>query len=390
MIAITNGKVVTVTGETYEKGTVLVDEGKIAAVGKNVEIPADAQIIDAEGCWVTPGLIDCHTHISNFNEPRTNPSIPLDGNEMSSPITPQVRAIDAVNPYDYAIDVVRKAGFSTVCILPGSANLIGGTGTVIKLRKVETAEEMEVPGCEQMKFAMGENPKRCYGTDRKLPMTRMGVAALIRETLYKAKVYSDKLKAAETDPSKAPEPDFQMDALVPVVRGEMRCRIHAHRSDDIMTAIRYAEEFGLDYTIEHCTEGYKILNALKKRQVRCTIGPHLWGPEKQELWEKRIDNPAILANAGICVSLTADEGSKTAHLPVTIGMLMRNGLSEQDAFAGVTINPAKTLGLEKRIGSLEVGKDADIAIFDGHPFSSLTLCRLSMIDGQIVHNTMEE
>ena len=210
MIAITNGKVVTVTGETYEQGTVLVENGKIVAVGANIEIPANAEIINAEGMWVTPGLIDPHTHMCNFNEPRTNPSIPLDGNEMSDPITPQVRAIDAVNPYDYAVDVVRQAGFTTVCILPGSANLIGGRGTVIKLRNVNTAEEMEVPGCEQMKFAMGENPKRCYGTDRKLPMTRMGVAALIRETLYKAKVYSDKLKAAETDPSKAPEPDFRL------------------------------------------------------------------------------------------------------------------------------------------------------------------------------------
>lgn len=388
MIAITNGKVVTVTGETYEKGTVLVENGKIAAVGADVVIPADAEIINAEGMWVTPGLIDCHTHISNFNEPRTNPSVPLDGNEMSDPITPQVRALDAVNPYDYAIDVVRQAGFSTVCILPGSANLIGGTGICIKLRNAHTAEEMIIPDTQQMKFAMGENPKRCYGTDRKLPMTRMGVAALVRETLYKAKVYSDKLKAAETDPSKAPEPDFKLDALVPVVRGEMRCRIHAHRSDDVMTAIRYAEEFGLDYTIEHCTEGHMIVDALKARNVRCTIGPHLWSPTKQELWNMTIENSAILANAGITISLTADEGSRTAYLPATIGLLMRNGLSEEDAFKGVTINPAKTLGLEDRVGSLEVGKDADIAIFDGHPFSSLSLCRMSIIDGKVVHNIM--
>ncbi len=388
MIAITNGKVVTVTGETYEKGTVLVENGKISAVGADIVIPADAEIINAEGMWVTPGLIDCHTHISNFNEPRTNPSVPLDGNEMSDPITPQVRAMDAVNPYDYAIDVVRQAGFSTVCILPGSANLIGGTGICIKLRNAHTAEEMIIPGTQQMKFAMGENPKRCYGTDRKLPMTRMGVAALVRETLYKAKVYSDKLKAAETDPSKAPEPDFKLDALVPVVRGEMRCRIHAHRSDDVMTAIRYAEEFGLDYTIEHCTEGHMIVDALKARNVRCTIGPHLWSPTKQELWNMTIENSAILANAGITISLTADEGSRTAYLPATIGLLMRNGLSEEDAFKGVTINPAKTLGLEDHVGSLEVGKDADIAIFDGHPFSSLSLCRMSIIDGKVVHNIM--
>lgn len=387
MIAITNGKVVTITGETFENGTVLVENGKIAAVG-NVEIPAGAQVIDAKKGWIMPGLIDCHTHISNFNEPRTNPSIPLDGNEMSDPITPQIRAMDAVNPHDFAIDKVRNAGFSTVCILPGSANVISGMGTVVKLKDVETADEMVIPGTEQMKFAMGENPKRCYGTDRKLPMTRMGTAALLRETLFNAKVYSDKLKAAETDPSKAPEPDFKLNALVPVVRGEMRCRIHAHRSDDIMTAIRIAEEYGLDYTIEHCTEGYMITNALQKKHLRCTIGPYLWHPSKQEIWNMSYENPGILANAGLTVSLTADTGSQTAILPATIGMLMRYGLSEKAAFEGVTINPAKTLGLENRIGSLEEGKDADIAIFDGHPFSSLSLCRLTMIDGQVCHNTL--
>lgn len=389
MIAITNGKVVTVTGETYEKGTVLVENDKIVAVGADVVVPEGAEVIDAEGCWVMPGLIDPHTHISNFNEPRTMPSPPMDGNEMSGPIQSHVRAFDAVNPFDYAIDVVRKAGFSTVCILPGSGNPIGGTGTVIKLRNVATAEEMEIPGCEQMKFAMGENPKRNYGSERKAPMTRMGLAAITRETLKKAVNYSNKLKAAESDPSKAPEWDAKLEALVPVVRGEMRCRFHAHRSDDIMTAIRLAEEFHLDYTIEHCTEGFMIVDALKKRNVPVTIGPHLWGPSKQEIWNMTLENSGILANAGLQVSLTADEGSKTAFLPATIGLLIRNGLSEADAFKGVTINPAKTLGLENRIGSLEVGKDADIAIFDGYPFSSLSLCCLSMIDGKVVHNTMK-
>lgn len=388
MIAIKNGKVVTVTDKTFEHGTVLIEDGKILAVGENIEIPSDAQVIDASGCWVTPGLIDCHTHISNFNEPSTNPSIPLDGNEMSSPITPQVRAMDAVNPHDYAISKVRDAGFTTVCILPGSANVIGGTGIVIKLRDAQTAEEMILPGTEQMKFAMGENPKRCYGTDRKYPMTRMGLASLMRETLFKAKVYSDRLKAAELDPSKAPEPDFQLQALVPVVRGEMRCRIHAHRSDDIMTAIRVAEEFHLDYTIEHCTEGYMITDALNARNVRCTIGPYLWHPSKQEIWNMKLENPGILSEAGLTISLTADTGSQTAILPATIGMLMRHGLSEQAAFEGITINPAKTLKLDHRVGSLEVGKDADIAIFDGHPFSSLSLCRMTIIDGKIVHNTL--
>lgn len=386
MKAIINGKVFTVTGQTYDKATVLIENGKIKTVGPDVQVPSDAEIIDAAGCWVTPGLIDCHTHICNFSEPNSMPGL-SDGNEMTGPIQPHIRALDAVYPDDYAIDKVREAGFTTVYSTPGSGNVIGGTGVSIKLRG-HTAREMAIPGSEQMKFAFGENPKRNYGARKQTPATRMGLAGILRETLFNAKNYSDKLKAAETDPSKAPEPNFQLEALVPVVRGEMRCRIHAHRSDDIMTAVKIAEEFHLDYTIEHCTEGYMIVDALKRHHVRATIGPYLWGPEKQELWNMTMENPGKLAQAGIDIALTADDGSRTAYLPATIGLLLRRGLSEKAAFEGVTIQPARTLQLEDRIGSLEPGKDADIAIFDGHPFSSLSACRMTIIDGKIVHNTL--
>ena len=255
MIAITNGKVVTVTKGTFENGTVLVEDGKIKAVGAGIQIPEGAKVIDAKGGYITPGLIDCHTHICNFSEPRTMPGQRDDGNEGSDPITPQVRALDAVNPEDWAVRPVREAGFTTVYTQPGSGNIIGGTGIAIKLWG-HTAEEMMIPGTEEMKFALGENPKRFHGLEQhRMPWTRMGTAALLRETLYKAKNYSDKLKAAETDPSKAPEPDFKLDALVRVVRGEQRVRIHCHRADDIITAIRIAKEFGLDFTLEHATEG---------------------------------------------------------------------------------------------------------------------------------------
>ena len=386
MKAIVNGRVITVTGQTYEKATVLIENGKIKAVAPDLPIPEGAEIIDAEGCWVTPGLIDCHTHICNFNEPNSMPGM-YDGNEMSGPVQSHVRAADAVYPDDYAIIPVREAGFTTVFSTPGSGNVIGGTGVSIKLRG-HTAQEMIIPDSQQMKFAFGENPKRNYGARKQMPGTRMGVAAVLREALYKAKNYSDALKEAETDPSKAPEPDFQLDALVPVVRGQMRCRFHAHRSDDIVTVMRVAEEFHLDYTIEHCTEGFRVVDALKAKNVRCTIGPYLWEPSKQEIWNKKLETPGILSQAGLTISLTADTGSQTATLPATIGLLMRRGLSEQAAFEGVTINPAKTLGLEDRLGSLEPGKDADIAIFDGHPFSSLSLCRTTIIDGKIVHNTL--
>ena len=388
MLAVTNGTVVTVTSGTIENGTVLVEDGKIKAVGAGLEIPEGAEVIDAKGGVIMPGLIDCHTHICNFCEPRTMPGTRMDGNEGSSPITPQLRALDAVNPEDWAIEPVRNAGFTTVYTQPGSGNIIGGQGIAIKLAG-HTAEEMMIPGTEAMKFALGENPKRFHGLEQSwMPWTRMGTAALLRETLFKAKNYSDKLKAAETDPSKAPEPDFVMDALVRVVRGEQRVRIHCHRQDDIMTAIRIAKEFGLDFTLEHATEGYKIKDVIAENHITCVVGPLLLAPVKQEVWDLILENAGILTDAGVKVCLTADTGSETQWLPYQAGLLARRGMSEENIIKGLTIYPAEVLNLDHRIGSLEVGKDADIAVFDGNPLSNMTLCRMTMIDGNVVHNTL--
>ena len=388
MLAVTNGTVVTVTSGTIENGTVLVEDGKIKAVGAGLEIPEGAEVIDAKGGVIMPGLIDCHTHICNFCEPRTMPGTRMDGNEGSSPITPQLRALDAVNPEDWAIEPVRNAGFTTVYTQPGSGNIIGGQGIAIKLAG-HTAEEMMIPGTEAMKFALGENPKRFHGLEQsRMPWTRMGTAALLRETLFKAKNYSDKLKAAETDPSKAPEPDFVMDALVRVVRGEQRVRIHCHRQDDIMTAIRIAKEFGLDFTLEHATEGYKIKDVIAENHITCVVGPLLLAPVKQEVWDLILENAGILTDAGLKVCLTADTGSETQWLPYQAGLLARRGMSEENIIKGLTIYPAEVLNLDHRIGSLEVGKDADIAVFDGNPLSNMTLCRMTMIDGNVVHNTL--
>lgn len=388
MKAITNGRVLTITGGTLESGTVLVEDGKILEVGTDVRIPEGTEIIDAAGGWITPGLIDCHTHICNFNEPRTNPGPRMDGNEGSSPITPQLRALDAVNPEDWAIEPVRRAGFTTIYTQPGSGNIIGGMGIAIKLRG-HTAEEMAIPGTEEMKFALGENPKRFHGLEQhRMPWTRMGTAALLRETLYKAKHYSDRLKEAETDPSRAPEPDFQMDALVRVVRGEQRARIHCHRADDIITAIRIAKEFGLDFTLEHATEGYKVKDVIAENGITCVVGPLLLAPVKQEVWDLKLENAGILTDAGVKVCLTADTGSETAWLPHQAGLLARRGMTEENIMKGLTIYPAEVLNLQHRIGSLEPGKDADIAVFDGNPLSNMTLCRMTMIEGEVVHNTL--
>lgn len=386
MIAIKCGKVNTIVNGIIENATILVENGKIKAVGNNLDIPSNAEVIDATSYYVMPGLIDAHTHISTFSEPTTRFGM-HDGNEVSNPITPFIRAMDALNPYDFAIERVRNAGFSTVCTLPGSANIIGGTGIVFKLRG-HTAEEMIIPGTEQMKMALGENPRGVYGHDKKLPTTRMGVAGLWRQTLAEARDYSNKLKEAETDPTKAPKFDFKMESLVKVIRGQMKVRIHCHRSDDIMTAIRVSEEFNLDYSLEHATEGYKVADVLGAKKATCVVGPLLMGPEKQELHAVNEETAGILCKAGANVCLTADTGSGTAWLPGNIGIIIRNGLSEVEAFKAVTINPAKLLGISDKVGSIEVGKDADIAIFDGHPFSSMTLCRFTMIDGVIYKNTL--
>lgn len=388
MLAIINGKVNTITKGIIEQGIVLIDGGKIKAVGKGIPIPHGAELIDAGGGWVMPGLIDCHTHLCLMSEPKTMPSLESETNEKSNPVTPYVRALDALNPFDYAVEKVRDAGFTTVYTGPGSVNVIGGTGISMKLRGI-TADEMAIPGSEQMKMALGENPKRIYGMSQKSPVTRMGTAALIRKTLFQAQRYSEQLKEAEDGHAKMPEFDFELEPLVKVVRGERKVRFHCHRADDITTAIRLAEEFHLKYSIEHATDGTKIKDILAKKDVTVVVGPLLLEPNKQETLNINLETAGELERAGVKkLCLMADTASRTQWLPMEIGLLLRRGLSEEMAFRTVTINAAENLELGDRIGSIEEGKDADIAIFDGHPFHNTTLCRMTMIDGVIYHDTL--
>lgn len=389
MYAIVGGQVMTITQGTIENGVVLVKEGKIEALGVDLPIPDGYEIIDARGQVVMPGLIDAHSHISLFGEP----SVPAtaDGNEMTNPITAQIRGIDALNPFDPAIPVVREAGFTTLYTGPGSANLVGGTGLAIKLRG-RTAEEMAIPGTEAMKMALGENPKRVYGEQKKAPSTRMGVAAVLREALVQAQNYLDKIERAKAEAGdgqpKLPDRDLKLEALGQVLKRELKARIHCHRADDMITAIRIAEEFNLDYSLEHATEGYKIADILAEKGVVCVVGPLLMGPSKHELWEVKLENPGILVKAGVRVVLQADTSSGTRWLPMHAGLAIKHGMPEEEAFKAVTIYSAELMGVSDRVGSLEVGKDADIAIFDGHPFCNMTRCVLTMIDGVIYHNAL--
>jgi len=391
MIAIKGGKVVTITNGVIENGVVLIDGTKIKAVGADVEIPAGAQVIDATGKWVTPGFIEAHSHICTFNEPTATQSPGSnDGNEVSGPVTAHIRAMDAINPFDMGIEHARRGGFSSAYTLPGSANVIGGQGIMLKLKEASTVFDLIIPGTEHMKMAYGENPKRVYGSERKLPVTRMGLASVMREALFNAKAYADQKDLANGDPAKMPKPDFKLEALEPVIRRQMKCRIHAHRADDIVSAVRIAQEFNLKFAIEHATESYKILDFLKENNVECIIGPLTMGYVKMEIWGRKLETPGDLERAGITFCLSEDAASATKYLPTHIGYCIARGLSLEEAFRSITITPAKILELDHRIGSLEAGKDADIAIWNGNPFCNMTLCENTIIDGEVYDNSGEE
>ncbi len=389
MLAITNARVLTITGGILDPGTVLVEDGKISAVGSDVPLPDGAEIIDGSGMWLTPGFIDAHSHLAIFGEPMVWAT--ADGNEMTDPVTPSLRGLDSLNPQDPAIPDVVRAGVTAVYTQPGSANIIGGTGLLIKLRG-KTAEEMRVPGVEHMKMALGENPKRVYGDMKKTaPATRMGNAAKLREALIKAQNYLDKWEnwesGDEDDRKKGrPERDLGLEMLGKVLKREMKARIHCHRADDMITAIRVAEEFNLDFSLEHATEGYKIADVLAEKKVTCVVGPLLMVRSKMELNDVTVSNPGIMARAGVKVCIQVDGFSNTQWLPLETGLAVREGMPEDEAFKAITINPAELLGVEDRMGSIEVGKDADLALFDGHPFHTYTRCHKVLIDGKVVYD----
>ena len=380
MILIKNGHVKTMAGPDLIGGDVLIEDGKIKAVGMNLEAPADAQVIDAEGKLVVPGFVDAHCHIGLDNEGMGWEG--MDYNEIVEPCTPHLRGIDSINPIDEAFMNAVKGGVTTAVTGPGSANVIGGTGFAFKCIDGETVLDMLIPGTEMMKMAFGENPKNVYGSKNILPNTRMGVASVLREALFNAKAYSDAKLKAEQEGKEPPKPDFRLESLVPVVRGEMKVRMHAHRNDDIVTAVRIAKEFNLDFAIEHCTEGYMIKDFLAKEGVTAVVGPLDMQPAKMEIWNTTFANPGILEKAGVNFCLTQDTSSFTKMLPINVGIAIREGLSWDYALKAVTLNPAKLLGLEDRMGSLEVGKDADIAIFNGDPFCNYTHCKATFIDGK--------
>jgi imidazolonepropionase-like amidohydrolase len=346
-----------------------------------------------------PGLIDAHCHVGLF--PDGIGWEYSDGNEMTDPITPHLRALDAVHPEDQAFKELAAAGVTTVLTGPGSGNLIGGQWVCLKTAPKTSVEQMVLLEPAGMKMALGENPRRVYGEQKKAPSTRMGNAATLRAALVDAQNYLEKWRRYEADVAeyqakveagdeeaeapKVPERDLKLEALGKVLRREMPARVHAHRADDMLTAVRIAEEFGLDLTLEHATEGYKIADILADKGIPVTVGPILFSRVKYELKGMTPKNPGLMARAGVKVAIQTDETSAVKYLSINAALAVREGMSEEEALKAITINPAEIIGVADRVGSLEVGKDADIVVFSGHPFDYRTVAELVLVDGQVAH-----
>ena len=380
MLLIKNGYIKTMAGPDIENGSVLIgNDGKIAAVGKDLIVPEGCTVLDAEGRLVTPGLVEAHCHIGLHNEAVGWEG--MDYHEGIDPITPQMRAIDSIYPLDEAFEHARKGGVTTCCTGPGSANGLGGTFVAIKTAG-KRVDDMIVKNPIAMKCAFGENPKRFYGQQKKsAPLTRMGTAALLRETLFKAKQYM-----AEKDAGKEPKFDMKLESLIPVLRGEIPLKAHAHRSDDIFTSIRIAKEFGLKLTLDHCTDGAVIAEELAKEGYPAFVGPSHGTKSKIELKSKSFEAPGILHKAGVKVSIITDAPViPQQYLPMCAGQAVQAGLPMEEGWRAITINPAESIGIADRVGSLEPGKDGDVVIWSADPLVNVgahAVC--TVIDGKVV------
>ena len=385
MLLIKNGHIMTMAGREFTNGSVLIgDDGKITAVGEALEAPEGAPVIDAQGRLVTPGCVEAHCHIGLDNE-----AVGWEGrdyNEIVDPITPQMRAIDSIYPQDEAFPNAIRGGVTTACTGPGSANVIGGTFTVIKLVG-NRVDNMIVKDPIAMKCAFGENPKRCYGQgSKKSPMTRMAVAALLRETLFKTRRYMEDKAAGKNPPF-----DMKLEAMEPVLRGEIPLKCHAHRADDILTAIRIAKEFGVKMTMDHCTDGEVIAGELAKEGFPAFVGPSLGGKSKIELQNKSFTTPGVLSKAGVKVSIITDAPViPLQNLPMCAGLAANAGLPMEEAWKAITINPAESLGIADRVGSLEVGKDGDVVIWTADPLTTIGgEAYVTVVDGKVVYSAEE-
>ena len=383
MLVIKHAKIYPITGPALNKGMLLIDNnGKIKAIGKDIDVPEEAEIKDFSGKVILPGLIDVHSHVGIWGDGEGMDA--YDGNEMPDPINAKVSALDATNPFQRSFEGAREGGITTVQIIPGSGNPVGGLAFACKT--VGTiVDEMVVKNPTGLKGALGENPKNVHGKVYKhAPSTRMGTAALIRDYFQNARDYLRKKDEAEQN-NEPFEIDQNLEPGYKVLKKEIPFRIHAHRHDDIVTAVRLCEELDIDYSIEHCSDGHLIADYLAEKDVVACVGPGLSSRGKVELANYTDANPAILANSGVKVCLMTDHPFLNCRYFMAYGAVShKHGMSFEDTLKAMTINPAEALGIEDRVGSLETGKDADFIVLNGEPFTYKTVIEETYIEGQQV------
>ncbi len=377
---IKNGKIFTMAGEVIENGCVLFDD-KILYVGSDNGAAAD-EVIDAGGMIVMPGLIDAHCHVGMFED-----SLGFegdDGNEDSDPIMPHLRAIDGINPFDRAFKDAYTAGVTTVVTGPGSANPVGGQFAAVKTYGI-CVDDMVIKAPTAMKFALGENPKSVYNEKEEAPVTRMGTMALIRELLIKSREYMNRLDAYNENSEENERPDFDMksEAMIPVLKKEIPVKIHAHRADDICSAIRLGKEFDICVTIEHCSDGDAVAPILEREKPPIMLGPTLSDRSKPELKNLTFDTYKNLSDRGLDTAIITDHPEITIeNLPLCAVMAVKHGMDEKKALEAITVTAAKNCWIDDRVGSLEIGKDADIAVFTDLPTRFDAECKMTFIDGK--------
>lgn len=386
---IKNARIYTMAqNKIIENGYVKITGGVIFAVESMSGYAGDDAygdpVIDAGGKLLFPGFIDAHTHLGMYEDGLRHEGDDL--NEVTDPCTPHLRAIDAINPIDRTFEEALAAGVTTVATGPGSANPIGGQGAIIRTygRRID---DMIIKAPASVKFALGENPKNCYGSKNEMPETRMATAAIIRENLKKAQKHLDKKNEAANPDNDTDEPDFDAknEALLPLINREICAHFHAHRADDIFTALRICREFDLRYVAVHCTEGHLIAQELAQENVRAIVGPTISDRSKPELRNLELKNAKVLHEAGVLIAIMTDHPvTPIQYLPYCAALSVKGGLDYYEALRAITINPAIILGIDDTVGSVEAGKRADLVLHDGNPLEILSNVALVVAGGEVV------
>lgn len=384
-----NARIVTMAGENIENGFIEIRDGKLYSLGGMENMPKQTdEYVDLDGKTVYPGFIDIHSHIGVWEDGLGFEGD--DGNEETDPSTPHLRAVDMINPLDRCFTEAAKAGITSVISGMGSANAIGGTFLAMKTAGSKNIDKRIIKNPVAMKFALGENPKSVYKDKDTAPVTRMATVAIIREQLYKAKRYLSDMEEYQRlqgtdDEVDMPDYDAKCEALIPLLKKEIPAHFHCHRADDIFTAIRISKEFGLDYVLIHCTEGHLIAEELKEENAVAVVGPVLCDRSKPELRNHTIETASALYKAGVKIAICNDHPVvPQQYLPLSAALTVRGGLSVEEALRAITINAAEIGGIADRVGSIAVGKDADLVIFEGDPLSAVNEPYMVIIDGKII------